>query len=942
MANQPTINVAEIIKTVDPNNLIKYMKLPDQEIMSYEELTAWYKARRRNHHAINIFFNLLVVVLTGPLFHFIWSIIYRTNNYHHFNWLMRNRWYFKAETLLNAIEEKLSHTKEQYDEYLLDDQSQNYESSLDEQSQTSQRQSEKSEEPIESPTTQCAPIDSRYLTSPINTENPQSIKQTILHDHDLAPLWIAKLDDHTLIQSFIRPELTVRLRQLALFELFSRTSATASIYLRYYLSFYLSRQILDKQILSGDQIARFSVIHSTDLDIFVLAQSVRVKLGLENTEHISRILKSPFIRITSKSIRLLCETALNKNGMDIPFLITHHYADLVVTHPDRIFYAIGGDISKLAPAYHESIINALSENSYFYRLALDKWDVNDQKRLTKRILHLCEDFDSDYPNSFLWKLPVDQFDEAVLEKFVRDLLFVVSIRSNQTYRHSLHALCQVLKNTNNNKITQMIAKSLFNSLITLGRNKRLEIEHWTIPLISALCRVKYHHLTDEFKEKFVEQAHKIYKRTPTKSLALYLLSNLDLDDMSDKEENKFVFKCLYQKTRSQVGELIRTANLDNLDPANQGRILFEFLMLHRSLLELGKRPAKLPQTTQLKLNSFINKLVRDNLQQENPDNGIWVALLPVFTMDYSLVDSDAFNLAISMIKNNCLDPNDSIHYLLKYIILLIAPLIQLSFEEQSSFLNYLYALSHEREYLVQTLHGLHIINTNHLDDPSFENFCDWFVKLVDQDLEDDFIKTVIFPCIKTQFIQLNAKRKTVFFDVFRDYFAKLFIEQPNNTFHFLRTLPSQDTSLEDFLLNAIMKCIFRFSTEPSIKISAENIYLFILKLPIQTQHSIKQILFTKLEQIECPHLLSFNLLALMRSSSFLTTQESEMLNNLFIQDRKKISHLKLLPLFWNNRVTEVQKSTLSKIADNSYTDVRDDYHESYIELSSSDSSSLIP
>lgn len=922
MANQPSINVSEIIKTIDPHNLIKHMKLPQQDVMTYEELIAWYRTRRRNHRAIKIFFNLLAVLLTGPLFHFIWGIIYRAKNYHHIDWLMRNTWYYKAEILLNAIEEKLNQTKKQYEEYLLDDSIQNYEGSSDEQSVTSSL-SDKIDEPPQSPITQTTPIDPRYLCSPINIDNPESIKQIVLHDHDLATLWIAMLDDKTLIRTFIRPELTVRLRQLALYQLFSRTSESATNYFKHYLSFYLSRDLIKEQLLTADQIARFSVIHTADMDTFVLAQTVRVKLGHENSVHISRLLKSPFIIIKSKSKKLLCETALNDTGMDIPFLMTHNYSDLVVTDPDCIFYAIGGDISKLAPCYHESIINALSVDSHFYRLALDRWDLNLQKLLTNRILYLCNDLNSTCPKTFLQKFPIDQLDDTLLDKFVSDLLIRISIRSNQTFRSNMHALCQVLKNTDNNKITQVITESLLNSLMAMTKNKHLEQEHWTVPLISALCCVKYHHLSDEFKEKFIAQAHKIYKKIPTKPLALYLLSNLDYDDMSDKEENSLVNKCLHQKSHSQIIELMSNIHFHTLTIDNQIKISYKFLIFFRAYLEHRIQPPQFSDETQSKLISLIQSIINKNQESEIQDRGIWVALLPIFTMDFRSVDSKHLYQAISMIQNTCTDTNESTHYLLRFVILSVAHLIQLSLEEQSSFLDYLYALSHESEYLEHTLNGLHIIKTSHLDDPSFEHFLDWFSKLVNKPLELKFIEAVVFPCIRVLFNQLDTRRKSVFFDTCRDYIEDLFNKSPNNTFHFLSSLSTQDTALEDFLINTVMKCINRQHTEQKVKISAQNIYFFILKLPIQIQHSIKDILFAKLEQNDSPHLGCFNILALMRRSSLLTTEESEMLNKLFVREANKSKYLRLLPLFWNNRVTEDQKSTLSKIADNSYLSTTD-------------------
>ncbi len=893
MADYPSIKVDDIFKSINSSNLSKYMNIPSVEEMSYEELNAWYQARLRNHKAISIFFNLLLFVVSASLFHFIWFMF---NNHPYQNFLMRNRLFATADLILEAVAEKLKKAEAEYNETLLDAVA---ESSVGSDTQTDKTEETASEEPaLKAPSIENTEVnDKRLEVRIIDTEDPKTVSLAVLHG-DIATQWIRLLDDYTLIRSFIRPELTVKLRERALHELFSRSSKAATSYLTHYLSFYISRDLLKQQPIPSNKFAHFSERHENNMDIFALTQTARVKLGDENAEHILYLLNS--VLKPSDKIRFFCLASLNPNGLDIPFLNSHFYTPLWISKNEELLYSLGGDLSKIAPCFHKPIILNFFQYSRFERLSLNQWDEETQRLLTSRINELCNSYDKQvYYKSFLRGLDVDQLQTAVLHDFIRHLLISISIRSTTTYHRYIHVLCQVLQHTQDSTAIQMIAETLCALLKSLGKRKRSEKEHWAIPLIHALCCVKYHKLDDDFKERFIELLHEFYKDTPSHKLALYILSTFKIDDITTSEEDTYVLRCVQQKSDHASVVLLGSSIFDDLSENNQLRLIFKYLSLR-----LKKH--KLSDKRQNQVVAIIDKLISQHFAFDAKGE-FELGFRVIVNFDLYLLDPALRQRFIDIFKKSLITIDAYTLRILELGFNHIKSFIELSEDEQTALLDYLYALSTEADYLDAVINGLTLINLRSFDKEQLNTFCAWFLALIDNINDINKLSQSIFPLLRKLFLRLNTDQKTLFFDAIREYIDKHYALHSQGIFKFLASWPFSNTSLQDYIVSKIIEMI----NSPSPKFNPESIAQAYYKLPTLVQHSLNRLLFEVLKKPTNTHLI-YHLLGLLQTHSLLSTEECDTLNSCYTSAKggKNKTNFKVLPLFWNTRLSAEQKSLL--------------------------------
>jgi len=199
-----------------------YMK-PIKDSISDDDFKKWYSARHRNHVFIRIFLNILPILLSGPIFHFIYLVAAKFSN-RPYDWTMN----FDMFSVANNI---LSLSKKDID-YKTPKESENSDKKPSAQVENIEP-AEKTKETEKTIETEKSQEDSYELVY-----NPQKIEWKKVVKDIRKHIAINYLDDKALYNTFIRPVYEEG-REIGLRALFDRYSPQARAYQEKILSFHL-------------------------------------------------------------------------------------------------------------------------------------------------------------------------------------------------------------------------------------------------------------------------------------------------------------------------------------------------------------------------------------------------------------------------------------------------------------------------------------------------------------------------------------------------------------------------------------------------------------------------------------------------------------------------------------------------------------------------------
>jgi len=644
MAKKDLINVADLSDMDYYSYHLPERKQFDSDEISYKELNRWYKWRMFNHRLITIFFNILPVLLTGPIFHFIWYTIWKWRvdefGIADKNWLMTNHKYRDARNLLNASKELLDESKEAQAE----------ESSSESSSDTSNDSDSESkpDSDDEASTVSTSALESEFIDSEeLNAQWNKQDAFLLIGNKDLRKMFLKRLDDQTIIDQFVKPVFKEGRRD-AILELVSRNSPRAKRFLNDFLRYHLIHNTFKYQPLTKNDLETI-LKEKNNRNVTCYVLTWLTKLGHQSEEVTVPLLT----KLSEKSPSALFCLYTLKDSIKIPDILNYNNAFesslYAYSNQHQLILLLKGDISEVHPTARLGVIQKLLNYTVDWKhVKFDQWPIKEQNIFLKAIIER-------YSNTLWWgygdlkkrlktfrELDFNLFNKKALKKFVDQLLDKKIIFLYEPYGKKPHPLLIILRHVLNTINDEELFITVFERLIDELQSQidNYDGYHYSDEYIkmsnisTTIFSVNFHQIPQKIHASYVKALCRMTNiKTFTKALSSIDFQDLD-KKLGDKLINGLTKASLSKSDSLDYIKALSGINISTLHP-NQYDKLVKTLLNLLSCSGLGIQAVSVCTISKLNFknfsledqlkfatyfNAYINEYAFTNEERESEDS----------------------------------------------------------------------------------------------------------------------------------------------------------------------------------------------------------------------------------------------------------------------------------------------------------------------------------